>query len=177
MVALFLIACSASMRPIPDDVQPVPTRNEASKSLADAGMIAEGDAASRFVELPKNEKAAACSDARHKSLRIHQVAGDRWMIARQVVDVLRSERKAQVSQQIDQNGAIVGVSIEDVGEGSCLEAVGFRSGDLLRSVNGQALDWASWNVVYQSIMKNGSAVVRFDRGGKTLTWLYEMRTD
>ena len=176
MVALFLVACSASMRPIPDDVQPVPHREEASK-LADAGSVAEGDAAPRFVELPHNDRPAACSDARHKTLRVHQTAADRWVIARQVVDVLRSERKAQLSQQIDQNGAIVGASIEDIGDGSCLGALGFRNGDLLRSINGQSLDWSSWALVYQSITKNGSAVVRFERSGKTLTWLYEVRNE
>ncbi len=164
------------MRPIPDDVQPVPKRDQSAR-LADAGALTDIDGGPRFVELPHNDKPLACSDARHKSLHVHQVAPDRWSIARQVVDVLRSERKAQLSQQIDQNGAIVGVSIEDVGDGSCLAAIGFRNGDLLRSINGQGLDWASWSVMYQSIMKNGSAVVRFERGGKQITWLYEVRTE
>jgi len=163
------------MRPIPDDVQPVPTRDQSAR-LADAGAI-EGEAGPKFVELPHNDKPAACSDSRHKSLQVRKIATDRWVIARQVVDVLRSERKAQLSQQIDQNGAIAGVSIEDVGDSSCLEAIGFHNGDLLRSINGLALDWSSWSVVYQSIMKNGSAVVRFERGGKQVTWLYEVRNE
>ena len=163
------------MRPIPDDVQPVPKRDESAR-LADAGAV-DIDGGPKFVELPHNDKPAACSDSRHKSLLVRKVAADRWVIARQVVDVLRSERKAQLSQQIDQNGAIAGVSIEDVGDSSCLEAIGFRNGDLLRSINGQGLDWASWSVMYQSIMKNMSAVVRFERGGKQLTWLYEVRNE
>jgi hypothetical protein len=165
------------MRPIPDDVQPVPPARIASSNLADGGSIEKGDGGSRFVELPHGDKAATCADARHKNLRVHQVASDRWIIARQVVDVIRTDRKAQLSQQIDQNGAIAGVVIEDIGEAACLEALGFRNGDLIRSVNAQPMDWSLWSAVYQSITKDGTAVVRLDRGGKSLTWLYEVRND
>ncbi len=164
------------MRPIPDDVEPVPASAHESAKLADGGAVAQADA-SRFVELSHTDKAPACSDSRHRVLRVHQVAADRWIIARDVLGVLRSERKAQVSQQLDQNGAIVGMSVEDVGEDSCLGAIGFRTGDLVRTVNGLSLDYAAWSNVYQSIQKNGSAVVRLDRGGRTLTVLYEVRDD
>src|SRR5512140_2858696 len=82
-VALFLgSACSASMRPIPDDVQPVPRSSLESAKLADAGNVALADAAPRFVELPKTDRLPACADARHRTLRIRQVAPDRWIIAR-----------------------------------------------------------------------------------------------
>lgn len=165
------------MRPIPDDVQPVPRSSLEASKLADAGAVAQTDAAPRFVELPHTDRPAACADARHKALRVHQVASDRWLIAREVLGVLRTERKAQVSQQLDQNGTIVGMSIEDIGEGSCLGALGFRTGDLVRTINGQALDWAAWPTLYQSITKNGSAVVRLDRGGKSLTVLYEVKDE
>ena len=165
------------MRPIPDDVQPVPRSSIEAAKLADAGPVAQTDAAPRFVELPHTDRPAACADARHKMLRVHQVAPDRWIIARDVLGILRTERKAQVSQQIDQNGVIVGMSIEDVGAGSCLEALGFRTGDLVRSIYGQALDWSAWPTLYQSITKDSSAVVRLDRGGRTLTVLYEVKDE
>ncbi len=165
------------MRPIPDDVQPVPRSSVEASKLADAGAVALTDAAPRFVELPHTDRPAACADARHRMLRVHQVAPDRWIIGRDVLGVLRTERKAQVSQQIDQNGVIVGMSIEDIGEGSCLGALGFRTGDLVRSINGQVLDWSAWPTLYQSITKNTSAVVRLDRGGKSLTVLYEVKDE
>jgi len=165
------------MRPIPDDVEPVPASARTSAKVADAGPMAQADASARFVELPHTDRPGACADARHRLARVHQVASDRWVIAREVLGMLRNERKAQVSQQLDQNGAIVGLSIEDVGEGSCLAAIGFQTGDLIRTVNGQTLEWSMWSSLYQSIQKNGSAVVRLDRGGKTLTVLYEVKDD
>ncbi len=165
------------MRPIPDDVQPVPRSSVESAKLADAGSVALVDAGPRFVELPKTDRPPACADARHRMLRVHQVAPDRWIIARDVLGALRNERKAQVSQQIDQNGAIVGMSIEDAGDGSCLAALGFRTGDLVRTVNGQTLDWGAWPMLYTSINKNGSAVVHLDRGGKSVTVLYEVKDE
>ncbi len=166
------------MRPIPDDVQPVPQQARGTP-LADGGAIALIEAGARFVDLPHTDRPAACMDARHHILRVQQIAGDRWVIGRGVIDLLRSERKAQMSQQIDAaSGRVIGLSIEDIGDGSCLGAIGFRSGDLLRTLNGRDLvDWSSYGTIYQSIMKDGNAVVRFDRAGHTMTVLYEVRNE
>ncbi len=164
------------MRPIPDDVEPVPKTSMQGKALGDGGMIAlGGDAGARFVDLQHGDSHPACLDSRHHALRVQQVAPDRWHVARAVMDILRTEKKAQLTQQIDQTGAITGVAIEDVGEGSCLATIGFRNGDFIRSVNGHTMDWATWSVVYQSIAKDGNAVVRFERGGHAQTVLYEIQ--
>jgi hypothetical protein len=166
------------MRPIPDDVEPVPQQARGT-TLADGGGIALADAGARFVELQHTDRPAACMDARHHVLRVQQIASDRWVIGRGVVDLVRTERKAQMSQQIDAvTGHVVGLSVDDIGDGSCLGAMGFRTGDVLRTLNGRDLvDWSSYGVIYQSIMKDGNAVVRFDRAGHTLTVLYEVRNE
>jgi hypothetical protein len=166
------------MRPIPDDVQAVPEQAKRPSSLADAGAVALADAGLRPGELPHSDHLAACMDSRHHVLRVQQIATDRWIIGRGVLALLRSENKAQVSPQIDAaTGHVTGLAIEDIGEASCLGALGFRTGDVLRTVNGHEIDWAAYTLIYQSIMKDGTGVVRFERGGHALTVLYEVRDD
>ncbi len=166
------------MRPIPDDVEPVP-RAARAEALADGGSVALLEGGPHFVELAHVDHPAACADARHHVLRVAQIANDRWVIARGVIDLVRSEKKTQLAPQIDPaSGHITGLTIEDIGDDSCLGALGFRNGDLLRTVNGHDLvDWSTYSAIYQSIVKDGNAVVRFDRGGRAMTVLYEVRSE
>lgn len=167
------------MRPIPDDALPAP-RETASATLADAGSFArEGGGAARLAELPHSSKPPACADTRHRPLTVRHVAPDRWIIASGVLDVVRSERKAIVVPRVDSAGRVLGLTIEDVGDGSCLGALGFESGDLVRSVNSFPMlgDWSNFALVSASITKNGEAVVRFDRGGRPMTVVYEVESE
>ena len=160
------------MRPIPDDVQPVPkTAREASKMDAGASVVSEGGA--HAAETAHNDP-QGCQDSRHHPLHVRQSAPDRWTVARAVMDVVRTD-KARVSPQLDASGHIVGLLVDEIVEGSCLGALGFQTGDLIRTVNGQELgDWSNYSLIYRSIMKDGSAVVRFDRRGHPQTVLYEI---
>ena len=172
-----MAACGASMRPIPDDVEPVP-KTASRAVLADAGpLAAEGDAAVRLAEGAHTAKPAPCADSRGRPLGVRQLGPDRWIIASGVVDVIRRERKAIVSPQIDAQGRITGLAIVEVGTGSCLGAIGFVDGDVLRSINSQPMDadGLSSDTMYQSIQKSGAAVVRFERGGRAMTVLYEVQ--
>ncbi len=166
------------MRPIPDDVEPVPqTSLVAAKTLADGGVMASlaTDAAAPHTHAHGDEP-RACYDPRHRMLRAQQIAPDRWVIARGVLDALRNERKVQFSQQIDQLGNVTGMSLENVDD-SCAQVIGFRAGDFVRSVNGIVADASLWGNIYQAVLKDSSAVIRFDRGGHAVTWLYEVRNE
>lgn len=176
--SLFLsFACSASMRPIPDDVEPVPqTAVGSAHKLADAGMIALADAAPHVTLAVHDQESNACMDPRHHALRARQLGSDRWVISRAILDVVRNERKAQIMEQTDQLGNITGATLENVSD-SCLAVIGFQNGDFVRSINGYAADWTTWAQTYQSIVKDGNAVVRFDRGGHALTVVYEIRNE
>lgn len=175
-----LLACGASMRPIPDDVEPVPTERTSAR-LADAGgiAIAIADAGGRYVATAHPSRPIACADTRHRPLAVRQVAPDRWIIASGVVDVVRSERKVIVTPQVDSAGRVLGLAIQDIGADSCLGALGFRDGDLVRSINSFPLegDWSTFPAISASISKNGAAVIRFVRDGQARTWLYEVKTE
>jgi len=165
------------MKPIPDDVEPVPQSSIVeAKRLADGGAIALlADAAAPHT-LPHGEAPLACYDVRHRIVRVKQIAPDRWVIARGVLDALRNERKVQFSPQIDQLGNIIGLTLDNV-DGSCAQVLGFQAGDFLRSVNAFVADLNFWGNIYQSVMKDGAAVIRFERGGHPMTWLYEVRNE
>lgn len=177
-----IVACGASMRPIPDDVEPVPKTSQlGSKSgampSADAGRtIALADAASHTLAHNGDNALVGCLDNRHRPLRVQRVASDSWVIARGVLDALRNERKAQFSPMFDQAGNVSGATLDSVSE-SCLAVLGFQAGDVLRSINGVAADWNQWGPIYQSIIKDGNAVVRFERAGHALTVVYEIRNE
>ena len=165
------------MRPIPDDVEPAP-RALAGAVLADAGALARMDSGARWVATPHEpSKPAPCSDTRHRALTVRRVAPDEWIIGSGVLDVVRSERKAILVPQVDPAGRVVGLSIRDAGDDSCLGALGFEDGDLIQSINSFALegDWSSFPTISASITKNGKAVVRFERGGRPMTVVYEVQ--
>ena len=178
VASLFLVgACGAGMRPIPDDVEPVPKSTAPGATLAAAAPLpSAADGGSRTDAPHAASKAPPCADGRGRALEVRRIAPDHWLIASGVIDVIRSERKAVLVQETDAAGKIVGFSIQDIGDGSCLGALGFATGDVLRSVNSHALDTdgISSIPIYQSIMKNGAAVVRFDRGGRANTVVYEV---
>jgi hypothetical protein len=160
---------------MPDDVQPVPRAIASSHSaLTDAGGMATvtDGATGRATELAHVDRPPECTDNRHHTVRVRQIAADRWVIARGVLDTLRND-KAQLTPQVDAAGRVTGLLVEDIGSG-CLAALGFRTGDLIHSVNGQSLDWATYYLVYRAVYKDGSAVVRFERGGRALTVVYEL---
>ena len=99
------------------------------------------------------------------------------------MDLVRTESiggdpKSQLAPQVDPaSGRIVGLYVQDIGQ-SCLAAIGFREGDLIRTINGVVpIDWTVYSAVYQSIIKDGNAVVRFERGGRAMSVLYEVRPD
>jgi len=177
-VFLTLVACGASMRPIPDEVEPVP-RTASSTELADAGPLARADAGQRYVATEHTSQPPPCSDTRHHPLEVRRIAPDEWIIASGVLDVVRSEEKATVSPQVDSAGRVTGVAIADVGENSCLAALGFQDGDVIKSVNDYGLtgDWSMFPVINASIGKNGSALVRFERSGRPMAVRFEVRNE
>jgi hypothetical protein len=163
------------MRPIPDDVEPAP-HFVRSEVLVDGGvLLAASDGGSHVVALAHEEHPVACQDARHKPLRVRQIASDRWSVARGVIDAVRSD-KAHLSPQLDANGHTTGLVIDDVSDG-CFAALGFQTGDVIHTINGQELDWSSYSLIYRSIMKDGNAVVRFDRHARALTAVYEVTAE
>ncbi len=170
-----MASCGASMKPIPDDVEPVPQSAMGAKHLSDAGVLALADAAAHVAQ-NAHEAPFECVDNRHRALRVQKLGADRWAISRGVIDALRNERKAQISPVTDQLGNVIGASLENVAD-SCIAVLGFQNGDLVRSINGYIADWNDWARTYQSIIKDGTAVVRFDRGGKAMTVLYEVRNE
>jgi hypothetical protein len=171
---LIASACGASMRPIPDDVEPAP-RFLLVAAIHDAAVSIESEAGTRAGELPHVETTAQCVDSRHRAVHARQLAPDRWTVGRGIIELLRND-KAHVETQIDASGHVTGLLIEDVADG-CFAELGFKTGDVLRTVNGQELDWSSYSMVYRSILKDGSAVVRFDRGGRPQTVVYEVRNE
>lgn len=175
LAALTTAACGASMKPIPDDVDPVPQSAMGAKHLGDAAVVALADAAPH-VALGEHEAPVACVDNRHRALRVQKLSADRWAISRGVIDAVRNERKAQISPVTDQLGNVIGASLESITD-SCLAVLGFMPGDLIKSINGYIADWNEWARTYQSIIKDGTAVVRFDRDGKAMTVLYEVRNE
>jgi hypothetical protein len=165
------------MRAIPDDVEPVPPL-ALQNTLADGGTVALDDAGQRLGELPHAEHPSGCVDTRHHVTRVRQIASDRFSVARSVIDLLWNEHKTQLSPQIDPvTGRVLGLTVDDVGDDSCLRAIGFHTGDFLRTVNGYELDLTAFPALKQSVLKDGSAVVRFDRNGHTMTVFYEVRNE
>ncbi|HEY1959791.1 MAG TPA: hypothetical protein VGH28_29480 [Polyangiaceae bacterium] len=167
------------MRPIPDDVEPVP-RTATATALPDAGLrLQRTDAGSHWVAGSHTSQPEPCSDTKHRPLEARRIAPDEWIIASGVMDVIRSEEKATVAPQIDATGRTTGLVIEDVGENSCLGALGFQDGDVLRTINDVALaaDWSTFPVITASVNKNGSALVRFERNGHPAAVLFEVRTE
>jgi type II secretory pathway component PulC len=118
-----------------------------------------------------------CVDAQKHQLRVRQLSADRWSIVKEVLPLLRSERKSSITKQLDQTtGQQIGYTIVDVGDGSCLQALGFRNGDLVRSLNGHNLtDWGAAMQSFAAITKDGAAIVRLERGGKAMTVVYEIQ--
>lgn len=162
------------MRPIPDDVQPVPKTAPLGALVVPAAPA--GDAGARVAEGPRGQKPPPCADARGRALEVRRIAPDRWLIASGVLDVVRNERKVVLSPRTDAAGRLVGFTVQDLGDRSCFGALGFATGDVLRSVNSLPLDADGLEsaALYQSIIKNGAAVVRFDRGGQPTTVVYEI---
>lgn len=160
------------MRPIPDDVEPVPQHTvAATRTVLDAG-VSRVDGAARAPEVAQGERHPECVEGR-RPLRIHQVAPDCWSVARGVLERLMRTDSARLTPQLDANGHTTGLLVEDVGE-ACLAALGFETGDVIHTVNGQDLDRMAFSNIYQSITKAGNAVVRFDRRGRAHTVVYEV---
>ena len=165
------------MKPIPDDVEPVPSNTVQVVALADAGSFARADAAVTFAELPHASKPPACADSRHRPLEVRRLSADEWIVASGVLEVVRSERKAILSPRVDASGKVIGLEVRDIGEGSCLGSLGFQNGDVIRSINSYVLgaDWSAYAAIMGSINKSGEAVVRFDRSGRPMTVVYEVQ--
>ncbi len=161
---------------MPDEVAPLPVGTTQQIAAIDAGAAVH-DAGKATALAHVDTQPTGCIDSQKRQLRIRQAGADRYIVPREVVNVVRSERKSQVTRQVDQTtGQQIGYSIVDVGDGSCLQALGFRNGDLVRSLNGRELtDWGVLMQSYASIMKDGSAVVRLDRGGRAMTLVFEIQ--
>ena len=168
LIVPLVVGCGASMRPIPDDVEPAPQHLVAAPVM-DAGAPDSAHATAATPDSPANDR-AACTDGQHRPLRTRRIAPDRWLVTRAVVErVLRNDG----ARFTPRPGGLV---IEDAGTG-CVAALGFESGDVLRSVNGQDVDTQSLTSIYQSVLKDGSAVVRFDRRGRSYTVVYEVSNE
>jgi hypothetical protein len=170
-----LVGCGATTRPIPDDVGPLPARATAQiAGPKDAG--ASTDAARATLATHESRQPAGCVDAQHHPLRIRQVGVDRFIAPKQVLTIVQSEHKTTTSAQVDPvTGVQAGYNIVDIGEGSCLEALGLRTGDLVRSINGRDLvDWSSVVLSMQQTQRDNRAVVRIERGGQSMTIVYEL---
>jgi hypothetical protein len=165
------------MRPIPDEAEPVPRSLGSSAALAPADTVASPDAGTRALAASHDSRPPPCADSRGRPLDVRQIAPDHWVVARGVIDVIRSERKVVLARQVSASGALVGLAIRDIGKDSCLGFVGFEDGDLLRSINGRPAGDGGFisSEIYASIVKNGAAVVRFDRGGRPSTVVYEVQ--
>jgi type II secretory pathway component PulC len=165
------------MKPIPDDVEPVP-RFVRDARLVDGGAThGLADAAAHTAAFEQEGgRGPECVDRSHHPLRVRQWAADRWSVPRGVLDAVRTD-KAQLAPQLDASGHVIGLLIEEIGDG-CLAVLGFHNGDLIRNVNGQELtDASAYYAIYRTIMKDGSAVVRFDRGGRSQAVVFELRNE
>lgn len=176
---MLIMGCSATARPIPDELAPLPIGSIGSNvqiaSVVDAGESADAGHAASLAHA--DAPLSGCVDAQKRPLRVRQAGADRYVVPRAVMDVVRSERKSTMTKQMDQTtGQQIGYSIVDVGDGSCLQALGFRSGDLVRTLNGHDLtDWEAIRQAFTSIAKDGAAVVKLERGGKSMTVVYELQ--
>lgn len=161
---------------MPEELSPLPVGRTAEISTIDAGATV-ADAAKPALAAHVDAAPVGCFDGQKRQLRIRSAGADHYIVPREIVNVVRNERKSTFSKQLDQtSGLQVGYSIVDVGDGSCLQALGFRNGDLVRSLNGHDLtDWGSLVQGYSAIVKDGSAVVKLDRGGKPMTIVYELQ--
>lgn len=155
------------MRPIPDDVEPAPRHLVAA--TVDAGVRVTTSASASSPDAPHDEP-IACTDAQHRPLRIRRIAADRWVVPKEVVDRVLRNDGAHITPRP------AGLMVEDAGTG-CVAALGFETGDLVRSINGQDADVQALTAIYQSVIKDGSAVVRFERRGRAYTVVYEVSTE
>jgi type II secretory pathway component PulC len=89
------------------------------------------------------------------------------------MDAVMRNDSARLDPQVDATGHTTGLVVEDVGT-TCLAALGFQNGDVLQTINGQAIDRANYATIYQSVYKAKNAVVRFERGGVARTVVYEI---
>jgi len=133
------------MRPIPDDVEPVP---QFARDLgdSDAGFrVAFSDEAGVHAAPGASAHASGpeCVDTRHRPLYVRKWAVDRWSVGRAVMDAMRYD-KARLSPQLDASGHVVALLVDEIGTG-CLAVLGFQTGDMIRTINGQELaDWSSY---------------------------------
>lgn len=165
--AVLAFGCGAPMRPLPDEVSPIP--RSAQANFTDAGKI-EREEAGTALAAGRRERQERCG------LRIRRNGPDHVVVSRGLAGALRELRASGVVEDVDQTGAVRGLRLDTLDEGSCLGALGFAEQDVLLEINGYGLGpLLSRRQAFESV-DDGEvvfAVVHFLRGGRPMEWRFD----
>jgi hypothetical protein len=156
------------MRPLPDNVAPLPRATVAS--LGDAGVLAREDAGVLAAATGRRSREERCD------LRVRRNAPDHVVVGRGLVSALRELRAGGVVEDLDASGVARGLRIEALEEGSCLAALGFQERDVLLEINGYSLGpYATRREAFESVDDGDAvfAVIHFLRDGHSLEWNFD----
>lgn len=155
------------MRPLPDNVAPLPQATVAA--MSDAGVIGKVDGGS-LAALGRHDHADRCG------LRVRRNAPDHIVVSRGLSGAMRELRGGGVVEELDQAGMARGLRIEALEEDSCLAAMGFQERDVLLEINGYSLGpFMTRREAFESIDDGDSvfAVVHFLRDGRSYEWHFD----
>lgn len=113
-------------------------------------------------------------------LAIETLGENRWLIPAQVAEDTRANvgdllKQAQAIPYLDGNQT-TGFQIRMIQRGSLIEQLGLRKGDILREVNGVALNSPEKALqVFGQLRQARQISIGLERGGKAMTFAYEIR--
>ena len=173
LAGLFLGACGAGTRALPDEIAPLP-RHAQFALAADGGVVPRAeDGGPRALSVARAKSERDSQDT--CSLRVRHVSPSHMTVGRDVFDVVRRSALSHFRAVTDSAGAIRGVAVYDVDPGSCMDALGFQEDDVIVNVNG--FDFATpdaYREMYESIDADSRAVVHVERGADTLERVFDL---
>lgn len=115
-----------------------------------------------------------------KDKKVKQIAENKRIISRSFVqDAAANANEILTQLRIKPhfvNEISEGYWIGNIQPGSIVEEMGFRNGDIIKKINGEAVDSPEKILqVYQEIQKTGAVVVDVERDSRTETLTYEIR--
>lgn len=164
---LAAIACGASMRPLPDEVSPLP--RSAIATVTDAGLIHREDGGA-LAATGRHERVDKCD------VRVRWAGTGRAVVRGDLAGALREVRSAGISEDVDQTGAVRGLRIDALEDGSCLAALGFQEQDVLLEINGYSLGPVlTRRQAFESVDDGDEvfAVIMFVRAGRNTEWRFD----
>jgi len=143
-------------------------------------VIVNNAGSEEMLEVQFDEAAALEKRISSPTKGIKKVAADRFILDKKEVDRL----SGNVSQFMTQvrvvpnlvRGKGAGYKLLNIKRGSLVESIGLQNGDIVKEINGRAIDKPEEAfMVYQQLKDGGSFSIKLERRGKRETIHYEIR--